>query len=441
MSNTLLTVSKITNRMLMVLENECVLVSQICRDYDAQFAVTGAKIGAVVNVRKPARFKGTLGPGLNVEDFNETSIPVALTKQFHVDTQFTTADLALSLDEFDDRVITPVVATIANKMDYDAAVAAYQTIANTVGVPGSSPTGSLPWLQAGALLDSEGVPRDGKRRIAMDPWSQAATVDSLKGLFNPQGALSNQWTKGQMGANTLGFDWFMDQNVVSYTVGAQGGSPVFTTTGASTALLTTGWADNGTLQTSGWTAAAAARMNVGDVFTIANVFLVNPQSRAPVGPNRLRQFVVRAATGVSLTQGTFAPTFDVDGTTVTGGTYSSSGAGALTVSIAPAIISAGQFQNVNAAPVNNAAISVLGTAGTVSPQCLGFHRNFLTLATADLPLPEGVHFAGRSSTKKGGYSIRIVRQYTINNDSLPCRADVLYGYSPLYRELGTRIAG
>ena len=441
MANTLLTISKITNEMLMVLENECVLVSQISRDYDDQFAVVGAKIGAVVNARKPARFKGTLGPGLNVEDFNETSIPVVLNKQFHVDTQFTTADLALSLDEFSERVVKPVIATIANKLDYDAAVVGYQTIANTVGVPGTSPTGALTYLQAGALLDSEAVPRDGMRRNVMDPWSQAATVDSLKGLFNPQAMLDKAYRKGLMGKDTLGFDWYMDQNIVSYTVGAQGGSPVFTTTGTSTALLTSGWADNGTLQTSGWTAAAAPRLNVGDVFTIAGVYLVNPQSRAPVGPNRLRQFVVRAATGVSLTNGTFAPTYDVDGVTVTGGTYSSSGAGALTLSIAPAIISAGQFQNVSAAPANNAPIVVLGTAGTVSPQSLAFHRNFMTLATADLPLPEGVHFAGRASTKKGGYSIRIVRQYTINNDSLPCRADVLYGLSPLYRELGTRIAG
>ncbi len=441
MANTLLTISKITNEMLMVLENECVLVSQICRDYDDQFAVVGAKIGAVVNARKPARFKGTLGPGLNVEDFNETSIPVVLNKQFHVDTQFTTADLALSLDEFSDRVVKPVIATIANKLDYDAAVCGYQTIANTVGVPGTSPTGALTYLQAGALLDSESVPRDGMRRNVMDPWSTAATVDSLKGLFNPQASLDKAYRKGLMGRDTLGFDWFMDQNIVSYTVGAQGGSPVFTTTGTSTALLTSGWADNGTLQTSGWTAAAAPRMNVGDVFTMAGVYLVNPQSRSPVGPNRLRQFVVRAATGVSLTNGTFAPTYDVDGVTVTGGTYSSSGAGALTLSIAPAVISAGQFQNVSAAPANNAAIVVLGSAGTVSPQSLAFHRNFMTLATADLPLPEGVHFAGRASTKKGGYSIRIVRQYTINNDSLPCRADVLYGLSPLYRELGARVAG
>lgn len=440
MSNNLLNISMITNEALMVLENECVFASKINREYDDRFAVAGAKIGYTVNIRKPPRFKGTLGPALAVEDFNETSIPVTLNKQFHVDTQFTTADLALSLDMFSDRVIKPAVAAIANKIDFDGTTMAYQSIANQVGVPGSAPSGALTFLQAGALLDSEGVGRD-SRNLVIDPWSQAAAVDGLKGLFNPQSQVSQQYTKGLMGKNTLGFDWYMDQNIVSYTVGAQGGSPVYTTTGTSTALLTSGWADGGTLQTSGWTAAAAARLNVGDVFTIGSVYAVNPQNRSAFGSNKLRQFVVKAATGVTLANGTFAPTYDVDGTTVTGGTYSSKSDGTLTLNISPAIISAGQFQNVTAAPANNATITVVGSAGTVSPQNLAFHKNFATLAMADLELPEGVHFAGRASTKQGGYSIRVVRQYTINNDALPCRLDVLYGYAPLYRELGVRISG
>ena len=104
MSNNLLTISMITNEALMVLENELVFSDAVTREYDDQFAVTGAKIGATLNVRRPARFIGTTGPALNVEDFNETSVPVTLSTQFHVDTQFTTQDLALSLDMFSDRV-------------------------------------------------------------------------------------------------------------------------------------------------------------------------------------------------------------------------------------------------------------------------------------------------------------------------------------------------
>ena len=112
MANTLLTISKITNEALMVLENELTFSSEVDRNYDDQFAVVGAKIGATVNVRRPGRFIGTTGPALNVEDLNETSVPVTLSTQFHVDTQFTTQDLALSLDQFSDRILKPAVAAI-----------------------------------------------------------------------------------------------------------------------------------------------------------------------------------------------------------------------------------------------------------------------------------------------------------------------------------------
>ena len=50
MTNNLLTISKITNEALMVLENEHTFTSEVNRDYDDQFAVVGAKIGATVNV-------------------------------------------------------------------------------------------------------------------------------------------------------------------------------------------------------------------------------------------------------------------------------------------------------------------------------------------------------------------------------------------------------
>ena len=78
--------------------------------------------------------------------------------------------------------------------------------------------------------------------------------------------------------------------------------------------------------------------------------------------------------------------------------------------------------------------------GIVSPQNIVMHRNAFTMAMADLELPEGVHFAGRASDKEIGLSMRVVRQYTINNDSIPTRVDVLYGWAPLYPELACRVA-
>lgn len=438
MSNNLLTISDITNEALMVLENELTFTDKVNREYDDKFAITGAKIGYTVNVRKPARFKGTVGPALNVEDFVESSVPVTLTTQFHVDTQFSMADLLLSMDDFSRRLIKPAVAAIANKIDFDGTVFAYQNTANAIGVPGVKPSGALTFLQAGAVLDSEGVPRDGMRSLCLDPWSMTAIVDGLKGLFNPQASLSENYKKGLIGKDSLGFDWYQDQNIASYTVGAQGGAPKFGTAGASSALITSGWQDSGTLYTTGWTASTNV-LNVGDVISIANVYAVNPQNRAQWGTNQLRQFVVRPAVGTP-SNGTFTPTVNSFGQVV-GGSYTSDGSGILQLTIAPAIISAGQFQNVTAAPINNAAITVFGAAGTISPQSMAYHRDAFSLASADLELPDGVHFAGRAADKQTGLSIRVVRQYTINNDAIPTRMDVLYGWASLYRELAVRVAG
>jgi hypothetical protein len=111
------------------------------------------------------------------------------------------------------------------------------------------------------------------------------------------------------------------------------------------------------------------------------------------------------------------------------------------VTVSPAIITAGQFQNVTVLATSaTAVVTPFNKTGEVSPQNLVFHRNAFTLASADLELPDGVHFAGRASDKDNGLSIRVVRQYTINNDSIPTRLDVLYGWAQLYPELACRVA-
>lgn len=437
MSNTLLNISDITNEALMVLENELTFTRNVSKEYDDKFGIDGAKIGYTVNVRRPGRFKGTTGPALNVEDLVESSIPVTLTTQFHVDTQFITSDLLLSMDMFSDRVLKPKIATIANRVDFDGLTMAATNVPNIVGTAGTPPTTLTPFLQAGAVMSAEAVPKDGNRMLCLDEFTEASMVGSLSGLFNPQIKISEQYTKGMMSKQTVGFDWYMDQNVLTQTFGAGGGTPVFSTAQTSTALLTSGWADTGTLYTTGWTNSTAV-LKVGDVFTVAGVGMVNPQNRQAVGNNRLRQFVVRPPVGTPAF-GTFVPVTDSAGIVI-GGTYTSSGSGALSVTIAPCIISAGQFQNVTAAPANSAALTLFSAAG-VSPQNIAFHRNAFTMVSADLPLPGGVDMAARAAHKDIGMSLRVVRQYTVNNDALPTRIDVLYGWATLYREFGCRVAG
>ena len=414
MANNLLTISMITNEALMVLENELTFSGQVDRNYDDQFAVTGAKIGATLNVRRPGRFVGTTGPALNVEDFNETSVPVTLSTQFHVDTQFTSQDLALSLDMFSDRILKPAVAAIANKVDFDGLTMAKNNTANIVGTAGTPPTGLITYLTAGAYLDSEGAPRDGRRSCVIEPFTSATIVDSLKGLFVPSDVIGKQYQKGMMGRDSAGVNWYMDQNVVAQTFGSYATATLACATTTATGFLTSGWASTSTIALTATTATAGLKQ--GDVIQIDGVYAVNPQNRQAYGSNKLRNFVVTSNVTVA-----------------TSGTTS--------VTVSPAVITAGQFQNVSIPTTSaTAAVTPFNKTGTVSPQNIVMHKNAFCLATADLELPDGVHFAGRASDKELGLSLRVVRQYTINNDSIPTRVDVLYGWAPLYPELACRVA-
>lgn len=402
MSNSLLSISMVTREALRVLENNLTFAKGVNREYDDQFGVAGAKIGDTLNIRKPARYVGRSGRTLSVEDHVENSTPLVLDTQFGVDVQFTSKDLALTLDEFSQRFLKPAMATVANKIDRDG-MSLYKDVFNAVGTPGTTPSTLRAFLDAGAKMDYESTPRDGLRSVVIDPVCQASMVDNLKGLFQSSVQIKDQYEQGNMGL-AAGLKWSMDQNIVSHTVGPLGGTPLVNGNGQSGASLST----------KGWTAAAAARLKKGDIFTIANVNAVNPQTRASTG--QLRQFVVTAD-------------------------FSSDGSGNGSVSIYPSITTSGQFQTVDAAPVDGAAITVLGSASTVSPANIAYHRDAFCLGCADLPLPKGVDMAARVSDKQLGISVRMVRAYDINNDVFPCRLDVLYGWKTIYPELACRIQG
>lgn len=402
MANSVLTISMITREALRILENNLAFAKGVNREYDDQFAISGAKIGDTLNIRKPARYVGRSGAALSVEDHTETSVPLQLGTQFGVDVNFTSKELSLSLDDFSKRVLAPAVATIANKIDRDG-LSLYKDVFNAVGTPGTTPTALKTYLQAGAKLDYNGAPRDGNRSVVIDPNAQVEIVDSLKGLFQSSNQIKDQYENGNMGM-AGGFKWSMDQNVASHTTGQQGGTPLVngaSQTGAS-------------LITDGWTAAAANRLKQGDVFTIVGVYGVNPQSRQSTGA--LQQFVVTADAA-------------------------SDGSGNATISISPSIVTSGAFQTVTASPADNAAITVLGAASTATPANLAFHRDAFVFGCADLLLPKGVDMAARVSDKQLGMSIRMVRQYDINNDKFPCRLDVLYGWKTVYPELACRVQG
>jgi len=408
LANTLLTISMITREGLRVLENNLTFTKFVRRDFDDSFGRAGAKIGTVLNIRKPARYSGRTGQGLSIEDATETQVPLVLTTQQGVDIAFTSQDLALSIDDFSDRFIRPAIANIANHIDFDG-MQQYLNVYNTIGVPGTVPNALLTYLQAGQRLDEEAAPRDNLRSVVISPAMQATIIDTLKGLFQESSEIARQYEEGTMG-RSIGMKWSMDQNVGVNVMGNYGIlQPTFTLAGSTSTSFVTG----------GWTVTTSTLLK-GNVFTIGSgatgCFAVNPQSKQSTGA--LRQFTVLA-------------------------NATASGGGAMTVSVSPAAITSGPFQNVTAFPQNGATINVLGglaAANVSSPQALAFHKDAFAMGCADLPLPGGVDMAARVADKQLGISIRMVRAYDINTDRFPTRTDVLYGWTTLYPELACRVA-
>ena len=313
---------------------------------------------------------------------------------------FTSAEMALSIDDFSDRFIKPAMAVVANKIDFDG-LKLYAQVPNVVGAVGTVPNALLTYLMAGVALDDNMAPRDSLRSVVINPIMQATIVDALKGLFQSSDKIADQYETGTMGI-TGGFKWSMDQNVATHIAGPLGGAPV----------VSGGSQTGSNLLVSGFTAAAALRLRKGDMFTIANVYGVNGQNRQ--SQSYLRSFTVTA---------------DVN----------SAADGTATIPIYPPITPTGASQTVTASPAGGAPLTLAYTANQQSPQGLAFHRDAFVFASADLPLPDGVDRASRVSDKQLGISIRMVRDYTICDDVFVTRLDVLFGWAAVYPELACRI--
>ena len=400
MANSILTIDMITRKALEILENNLVLTRNVNRQYDDSFAVKGAKIGSTLRIRKPDRALVTDGAALQVQDENQQYTTLTVSSQKHIGLNFTSAELTMQLDDFAELILKPRVSQLAASVDADVANA-YKSIYGSVGTPGTTPATSLVLLQAQQKLNEMATPMS-PRYATVNPAANAGLVEGMKGFFNPTGTISKQFANGMMSTGVLGYDEInMSQSVVNHTTGTWGTTITSTSTVATQGQATLDISFTGSGKT--W--------KQGDVFTIANVYAVNPQTRQSTGS--LQQFVVTA---------------DLTATT-TG-----------TLAISPAIYTAAHaLATVDSFPAATAAVTMLGTATTGYAQNLIYHKDAITLATADLLLPQGVDMASRQV--HNGISMRIVRQYDINNDRMPCRIDVLYGYSVIRPEMACRMWG
>lgn len=385
MANSLLTISMITRKALMLFRNSNSFIQSINRQYDDQYANGGAKIGSSLKIRLPNDYTIRTGPTAAVQDTVEQNTTLTIATQKGVDVSFSSADRALSLDDFGTRILQPMMNNLAGAVAVDVMSMSESTPNLIHAVDGSNNTITptfTTWATANGVLNALGAPM-GNRQVVVDPITEARTVGSFSGLFNNQEKIGKQYTTGRMGNNVLGFDWSMDQSVIQHTTGAY--STLGTVAGA------------GQSGSSVTTSALAGPLNKGDIISFAGVFAVNRTNKQSTG--QLAQFAVTA---------------NVAG-------------GATSIPIYPALTpGAVAYQTVTASPANGAAITVATKASEIYRKNLVYSPLAFTLATADLELPRGVHEAARENWD--GIAMRMVSAYNISTDQFITRLDILYGY-------------
>lgn len=383
-TNTLLTLNMITKEAVRLWRNSNAFIQNIDKQYDSSFGVAGAKIGANLRIRLPNDFTVRTGAAASVQNTTEQKTDLAVATQKGVDVEFSSAERALSIDDFAERYLAPAVNNTAGAVASDIMSGVDGGVCNYVNNPDASGNALTPnadtVLSGGALLNMNSAPL-GDRKVVQDPRTEARVVSSLAGLFNPSKEISRQYVTGQM-ATALGFDWFMDQTVLKHTAGTFSAGTV------------NGAGQSGTTLTVN---AITGTLKKGDIITLAGVNAVNRITKQDTG--ELRQFVVTA---------------DVLN-------------GATSIPIYPAItLFTVAYGTVTAAPANSAVISLVNKASGVERRNVAYAPQACTMVTADLELPGGVMDASRAVLDK--ISMRMITQYNISTDQVITRLDVLYGY-------------
>jgi hypothetical protein len=398
---------------LRILENNLVMTKKVHTDYDSEFNqnINGYKKGDTISIRRPADFTVREGASRSVQDVVEGSTTMTIDTQIGVDVDFTSKEMTLDIDASGvrERVLKPAMIQLANRID-TAIMGLYKYVPNWSGTPGQVINSFADFGKAPERMDELAIPQD-PRCAVLSPADHWGLLGSQTSLYMSDVAKSayRMANLGMIG----GVDTYMAQNVPTHTVGVATGTPLVN--GGSQAVAYTAVKDtySQSLITDGWTNSTTGILKAGDVFTIANVFAVNPVTKATLP--FLRQFTVLADAN------------------------SGASTGPATLSISPPIITSGSQQTVSAAPADNAAITVMGTGGTGYRQNLMFHKNAFAFASVPMKMPEAVYNGSRQSYK--GISIRLIPTYDSTDDIAGWRYDVLFGVKAIDPRLAIRASG
>lgn len=396
-------------RILWFLQNALEVASMFSDKWESDFGKTFA-VGSSIQVKLPQSWLVTNGLAYQPQAINRISTTINLNLingiHFEWDSYEQLVKLERSQEELEENYLFPAARQLAQQMDSDAALWAYQNCSEVVGTLGTDSSSINFATGADRRLYEKACPQ-GKRHLILSPSLLQSYVDANVTQFNPAAEISRMYRAGVVGT-AGGFEWYRSNSLYQHTAG----------TAATNGVTITGASQSGSSLTV--TGTNGDTILVGDKFAVTGMNGVNPRTRR-AGSMGLQEFTVTASV------------------TLTGSTD--------TITILPAIYGPGsQYQNVVALPTNGNALifwpgttSPAGKSGTVS---LALSEFAFAKAGGKLEVPKAVERAESTSDPDTGMSVRFVRAWDQRESKMTNRFDQCYGFGNLYQDnCGVAVAG
>lgn len=410
MANTFITPQWVTTDVATGFLDSTKLIGRFDRQWDDSFSnkPEGAQIGDTTQVRIEQQWDVTEGQALQLQAILNRTVPITINHQFNIGMSWSSSQATLEVEEVRSRYTGPAGKRMAAKWDRVAGQEVYKSVYFSVGTPGQNITTNETWQQAVAILQEQAVPDD--YMAVVSPSQQASLTSSNFALFNPTQQIGEYFKSGKFSAAALGVkEWYFDPLLPMHTTG--------TFTASTWAVAGSGQTGSSLSVDGGGTYALKA----GDVFYIDGVYSTNPLEQS-MNMGRLMPFTLVS---------------DV------------SGSSTATFSVSPAIVTSGPLQNVTNAPADNAAITFVGSTGTVgatmsattSRQNLLFHPSAFAFVMVDLAGNLDGATVSRLSDRETRIKMRMASQYNIQTDQQASRIDTIGGVAPILPYFAVRAWG
>lgn len=349
---------------------------------------------------------GTIRNGLiyNPEAISPRYGTITYDDPFGVDFELDSVEKSLSsprgMDRFEEKIIAPKMAQLAQEIDSRLLLYAYQNAASVVGALGTNPSSydATSGAARQKMVERAGIQDGYDNGIFLPPAVHRAIRTANIALHNPSAAITKQHRTGRI-EYADGFDFHESMSLYRHTAG----------TWASAVTVTATQTDQG-ITSMGITGTSGDTIKKGDKIGIAGVLPVNRATRRTFGTDTM---VVTATADV---------------------TFSGSTA---TLSFSPALYGPGsKHQNVDSLPAASAALTLW--PGTTSPNgkvgVVGIAFNKLAFAAVSRKLdePKNLQLVGQKRDPDSGIYIRVIRDWDSRASKWINRFDCWLGYGSFY---------